>query len=94
MLQTLRSRMWPVWLFVVGIAAALLGMLLYGFLYPAPTPLTQNEIDDTVAQAMASATPPPAYSTQVYQAILPSLVFIKTERETLEEEREDEKLEF
>ncbi len=35
---------------------------------------------------MASATPPPAYSAQVYQAILPSLVLIQTKSENQEEE--------
>jgi len=32
-------------------------------------------------KAMASATPPAAYSAQVYQIILPSLVYIQTQRE-------------
>jgi S1-C subfamily serine protease len=35
---------------------------------------------------MASATPPPPYSAQVYQAILPSLVFIHTQRENAAED--------
>jgi S1-C subfamily serine protease len=45
-----------------------------------------EEIDESIVQAMASATPPPAYSAQVYQAILPSLVFIKTQGENPGEE--------
>ena len=66
-------------LFAVGITAALLGVLLYSTLFPPPTPLTQNNVDESIVQAMASATPPPAYSSLVYQVILPSLVFIQTQ---------------
>jgi S1-C subfamily serine protease len=36
-------------------------------------------VNDSIAQALASATPPPAFSARVYQAIRPSLVFIQTE---------------
>ncbi|KPK01995.1 MAG: hypothetical protein AMJ56_21395, partial [Anaerolineae bacterium SG8_19] len=66
--------------------AALIGVLLYSFLFPAPPPLTQDEIDESVGQAMASATPPPAYSAQVYQAIFPSLVIIRSQGQNPEEE--------
>lgn len=67
--------------FVSGVLAALVALLLYNAIVPAPQPLTQQEVSDTVAQAMASATPPPAYSAQVYQVIRPSLVLIQTESE-------------
>jgi S1-C subfamily serine protease len=59
--------------------AALVALLLYNAIVPAPQPLTVREVNDTVAQALASATPPPAYSAQVYQVIRPSLVLIQTE---------------
>jgi len=36
---------------------------------PRPKPLTIHQVNDTVAQALASATPPPAFSARVYQAI-------------------------
>jgi S1-C subfamily serine protease len=36
-------------------------------------------VSDVVAQTLASATPPPAFSAQVYQVIQPSLVLIQTE---------------
>jgi len=45
---------------------------------PAPHQLTEREVQDTVAQTLASATPLPAYSTRVYQAIQPSFVLIQT----------------
>ncbi|MCA0453536.1 MAG: trypsin-like peptidase domain-containing protein [Chloroflexi bacterium] len=41
--------------------------------------MTQNEVDTLVAQAMASATAPPPYSSLVYQAIQPSLVLIQSQ---------------
>ena len=65
--------------FASGVLAALVALLLYNALVPAPRPLTQREVNDTVAQVMASATPPPAYSERVYQIIRPSLVLIQAE---------------
>lgn len=62
------------------VGAALLGAALYVTLFPAPVPRSDREIDERIVEAMASATPPPAYSAQVYQAILPSLVYIQIER--------------
>ena len=64
--------------------AGFLGIFLYNFYFPAPSPLTETEINASVQQALASATPPPPHSAEVYQVILPSLVFIQTEREDAE----------
>ncbi|MFZ5922460.1 MAG: S1C family serine protease [Chloroflexota bacterium] len=64
--------------FAAGILAALIGMLLYNALVPGPAQLTANDVNETVAQALASATPPPAFSARVYEAIQPSLVLIET----------------
>jgi S1-C subfamily serine protease len=58
-----------------------LAIVLYRLFFPAPVPLSQNDLDQSVAQAIASATSPPPHSTQVYQMILPSLVFIQVQRE-------------
>lgn len=66
-------------LFVAGILAAALGMLLYTTLNPGPQPLSSKEMNAFVLQAMASATPAPAYSAQVYSVIQPSLVLIQVE---------------
>jgi S1-C subfamily serine protease len=65
-------------LVVLGVLFAILGFFLYNSVLPSPIPLTQNEIDEIVERAIASATPEPAYSTQVYQVIFPSLVYIRT----------------
>lgn len=71
-------RAWPLGLVLIS---AFLGVLLFNSFFPDPAPLDQQDVDQSIAQAMASATPAPAYSAQVYQAILPSLVVIQTERE-------------
>jgi S1-C subfamily serine protease len=63
--------------FVSGMVAALAALILYTALVPEPEPLTLDEVNDSIVQAMASATPAPAYSSLVYQAVLPSLVFIE-----------------
>ncbi len=72
---------------IIIVISAFLGVLLFKSFFPAPIPLNQNEIDESISQAMASATPAPAYSAQVYQAILPSLVIIQTQRENAEEDQ-------
>lgn len=64
--------------FAAGISAALLGLLIFNALKPPPKPLTLKQVNAAVAEAMASATPAPAYSAQVYQVIQPSLVLIQT----------------
>jgi len=58
---------------------------LYGQLFPAPVTPSQNDVEASIQQAIASVTPPPPYSSQVYQIILPSLVLIQTQRETSED---------
>ena len=78
-LQRLRPYAQSTALFAAGVLAVLVALLLYNVLVPAPLPLTTRQVNDSIAQVLASATPPPAYSAQVYQAILPSLVYIQTE---------------
>lgn len=78
-LQRLRPLVRSAAPFAAGVLAALAALLLYNVLFPPPSPLTRREVNDTIAQVLASATPPPAYSAQVYQAIRPSLVLIQTE---------------
>lgn len=78
-LQYLRNRARSAIPFAAGMLAAFGALLLYNVLLPPPAPLTTHDVDDSIAQAFASATPPPAYSALVYQFIRPSLVFIQTE---------------
>ncbi|HLE13802.1 MAG TPA: trypsin-like peptidase domain-containing protein [Anaerolineales bacterium] len=77
-LRKLRPRARSSLPFVSGVLAALLALLLYNLLVPRPHQLTLGEVNDSVAQALASATPPPAFSARVYQAIHPSLVLIQS----------------
>ena len=64
--------------FAAGVLAALAGLSLYNILFPGPHILTKNELNTTIAQELASATPPPAFSENVYKIIQPSLVLIQT----------------
>ena len=52
-------------------------MFAFSLTQPPPQHLTQRDINAAVARAMASATPPPSYQSQVYQIIEPSLVRIE-----------------
>jgi S1-C subfamily serine protease len=74
----LRTRLGRTVPFVSGGVVALVAVLLYGVLVPGTPPLTQRDVDDTIASALASVTPPPAFSELVYQAVQPSLVLIQT----------------
>lgn len=73
--QTRFQRMVP---FLSGVLAALLALMIYNAFSPKAQ-LTQNDVNEAVASALASATPRPAYSAQVYQIIQPSLLLIQTE---------------
>jgi len=65
--------------FVIGVIAAFLAILLYNALTPGPHQVTTAEVNDAVANALASATPPPSFSSRVYQIIMPSLVLIQAD---------------
>jgi len=75
--------------FAAGMLAALVALLLYSVLFPGPHQLTTLEVNNAVAQALASATPPPAFAVGVYQAIQPSLVLIQTKIPTASGKEED-----
>lgn len=53
-------------------------ILLYDVLRASPARITESQVKDYVASAMASATPPPPIASQVYAAIHPSMVLIQT----------------
>jgi S1-C subfamily serine protease len=72
--------------FAAGVLAMLLALMVYARLFPEPLPLTQAQVNDTVAQAMASATAPPSNASLVYQAILPSFVLIQTDQAAIDGE--------
>lgn len=62
----------------IGAAVALAAIFLFTLLAPSRQSLTQRQVDDAIASALASVTPPPAFSQVVYQAVQPSLVLIQT----------------
>lgn len=64
--------------FYLAAAGTVLGIFLYTIFFPPPEPLITSDVDEIVTEALASVTPAPAYSSVVYQTILPSLVFIET----------------
>ena len=64
--------------FASGILATLLALFIYNFLYPA-NQLTEQEVNDAIFSALASATPRAAFSAEAYRVIQPSIVLIQTE---------------
>ena len=77
-LKRLRPGLRGVVLFVLGMAAALTGLLVYNLLTPSPHQLTTNDVSTAVNQVLASATPPAPFSEAVYELIQPSLVLIQS----------------
>lgn len=77
-LRSLRSGVRKAAPFTAGVIAALLAIMLYSLVTPQPHQLTAADVKDTIAQVLASATPPPALSVAVYQIIQPSLILIQT----------------
>ena len=65
--------------FASGVFGALLVLFFYNLLIVKPNQLTVEDVNMSVAIAMASATPAPANSALVYQVIQPSLVLIQVE---------------
>jgi S1-C subfamily serine protease len=74
----LRERLRGMLPFASGVAATLLALVLYSFLFPH-TQLTDKEVNQAIANAMASATPRPPYSEEVYRIIQPSIIMIEAE---------------
>src|SRR4051794_32063237 len=66
-------------MFVAGILAALVAVVVYGLVSPQARPLTPRDVDQAVASALASQTDPPPRSELVYAAVRPSVVFIQVE---------------
>ncbi|HSB01450.1 MAG TPA: trypsin-like peptidase domain-containing protein [Anaerolineae bacterium] len=78
-IRRLRERARKTLPFLSGVLAALLALFLYNTLSPGTRPLTQNEVSTAISSALASATPRPAFSEQVYKIIQPSLVWIESD---------------
>jgi S1-C subfamily serine protease len=77
--QRFRQRVRAGFPFISGVLAAFLALFLYNFLFSGTQQLTQEQVNEAIVSVLASATPRPAYSAQVYQVIQPSLVLIQTD---------------
>ena len=77
-LKRLRKGLRGFLLFVLGVAAALTGLVIYHLLSPGTPQLTTNDVSTAVNQVLASATPPAPFSEAVYAIIQPSLVLIQS----------------
>lgn len=73
------SRAWP---FVLALLGTLGGLSIFTMLDREQSAVTVADIGPAVSTAVAKAMDTPAISAQVYQAILPSLVYIQTEGNT------------
>ena len=62
-----------------GVVALLLALLLWRTFRTDDKQIVATDVEEAVAQALASATASPVVSAQVYQAILPSLVVVQTD---------------
>ena len=56
-----RARLGRLAPYAVGALVVIVAVLLYDVLAPGTPPITQGDVNDTVAKALASVTPPPAY---------------------------------
>ncbi len=72
-------RGWP---FVLGLAGVIAGLSVFTALGSDSRPAATAPIGPAVATAVAKAMDAPAVSARVYQQILPSLVYIRTEDNT------------
>jgi S1-C subfamily serine protease len=63
--------------FAGGVAAALVAVAVWSAAFSPATPLTQTEVNDAIASALASVTPPPAFSETAWQRIAPSVVVVQ-----------------
>jgi S1-C subfamily serine protease len=85
----LREKLRPAKPVVGGAIGALLAVALYNVIFPAPRPLSSTDVNALVAQAMASATPPPPRGVLINQLIRPSLVAVQTKRPSEDEKNRD-----
>jgi len=63
-----------------GVLSALLVITIYHLAIVRPAQLTDEDIEASMAEAMASATPRPSNASLVYQFVQPSLVVVNADR--------------
>ena len=78
--RALRERPATLALVALGVVALLLALVLWRTSRTDVLEVAPIDVEAAVADALASQTPSPAISAQVYQAILPSLVVVQTDK--------------
>jgi S1-C subfamily serine protease len=73
-----RSKVRGMLPFASGVLAAFLALVLFTVLFPS-NQVTETEVKQEIANALASATPRPAFSAGVYQIIQPSLIVVEAQ---------------
>jgi S1-C subfamily serine protease len=63
---------------LLGVFIAVAVLAVYLTLNPPGPKITQQDVDNAIAAALASATPPPPLGALVYEAVRPSVVSIQT----------------
>jgi len=63
--------------FAGGVVAALVAVALWSAAFPPAPPVTPAQVHDAIASALASVTPPPAFSETAWARIAPSVVLIQ-----------------
>ena len=64
--------------FAAGIVAALIALALWSAAFPPTPPITPAQVNTAIASALASVTPPPAFSEIAWAQIAPSVVVIQS----------------
>ena len=63
--------------FAGGVLAALLAVLVYATAFPAARPPSTADVNDAIASALASVTPPPAFSEGAWARVQPAVVLVE-----------------
>jgi S1-C subfamily serine protease len=75
--RDVRTRLRQASPFLFGVLLTLVAVLGWNLAAGTRPAITQRDVDDTVKQALASVTPPPAFSQLAYNAVARSLVLIE-----------------
>jgi S1-C subfamily serine protease len=68
--------------FAGGVLAALIAVTVYGALFPPARPLSTTDVNEAIASALASVTPPPAFSEGAWARAQPAVVLIEASAPT------------
>ena len=60
----------------LAIIAGFISLFIFNLMQPPVQHLTQNDINQAVEQALASATPKPSFESEIYQIVRPSVVTV------------------